>query len=104
MSDVYIVYTTTSGEEEAASIARTVVDERLAACGNILPKIRSIYRWQGVVEDEAESAVLFKTQADRVDALIQRIKTLHSYEVPDIVAYPVERGHAPYLDWVRANS
>ena len=59
---------------------------------------------QGVVEDEAESAVLFKTQADRVDALIQRIKTLHSYEVPDIVAYPVERGHAPYLDWVRANS
>ena len=102
MSDVYIVYTTTSGEEEAAIIARTVVDERLAACGNILPKIRSIYRWQDVVEDE--SAVLFKTQAGRVDALIQRIKTLHSYEVPDIVAYPVERGYGPYLDWVRANT
>ena len=104
MSNVYIVYTTTPNEEEAATIARTVVDERLAACGNILPQVRSIYRWQGVIEDEPESALVFKTQAGRVPALIHRIKTLHSYDVPDIVAVPIERGHGPYLDWVRANT
>ncbi len=93
MSNVYIVYTTTPNEEEAATIARTVVDERLAACGNILPQVRSIYRWQGVIEDEPESAIVFKTQAGRVDALIHRIKTLNSYDVPDTVAVSIERGH-----------
>ena len=104
MSDVYIVYSTAPSEEEAATIARTVVDERLAACANILPRIRSIYRWQGVVEDEPEAAILLNTAVGRVDALIHRIKTLHSYDVPDIVALPIDKGHGPYLDWVRANT
>ncbi len=104
MSEVYIVYTTASNEEEAVTITSAVVDEHLAACGNIIPHIRSIYRWQGVVEDESEAAVVLKTHAGRVDALIQRIKTLHSYDVPDIVAFPIDRGYPPYLDWIRANT
>lgn len=104
MSDVYIVYATASNEDEAASIAKTIVEERLAACGNIIPKIRSIYRWQGVVEDESEAAILFKTKESTVDALLHRIRTLHSYDVPDIAAIPIDRGHGPYLDWVKANT
>ena len=76
----------------------------MAACANILPRIRSIYRWQGVVEDEPEAAILLNTAVGRVDALIHRIKTLHSYDVPDIVALQIYKGHGPYLDWVRANT
>jgi periplasmic divalent cation tolerance protein len=101
---VHLVYTTASSEAEAARIATTVVDERLAACANIVPKIRSIYRWQGTVEDEAESLVFLKTRAKCVEALIARIGELHTYEVPDVVALPIEAGHRPYLDWVVENT
>jgi len=103
-SSVNIVYTTVGSEEEAVLIARTVVEEKLAACANIIPSIRSIYRWQGKVEDESESLIFIKTRSDSVEALIARIKGLHTYDVPDIIAIPIEKGYQPYLDWVVENS
>ena len=99
-----MVYTTASSENEAAQIARTVVEEQLAACANIVPGIRSIYRWQGTVEDEMESLVFLKTAVTTVDRLIVRIRELHSYDVPDIVVVPIVNGHAPYLDWILENT
>ena len=106
MSDALarMVYTTASSENEAAQIARTVVEEQLAACANIVPGIRSIYRWQGTVEDEMESLVFLKTAVTTVDRLIVRIRELHSYDVPDIVVVPIVNGHAPYLDWILENT
>ena len=103
-SSVNIVYTTVGSEEEAVLIARTVVEEKLAACANIIPSTRSIYRWQGKVEDESESLIFIKTRSDSVEALIARIKELHTYDVPDIIAIPIEKGYQPYLDWVVENS
>ena len=102
--DVCVVLVNTGSEEEAARIVRVVVEERLAACGNIYSRVRSIYRWQGAVEDEAEVPVILKTTRDRLSDLIARVEVLHSYDVPEIIALPVVEGHAPYLDWVRENS
>ncbi len=101
---INVIYTTVGSENEAALIARTVVEEKLAACANIIPTIRSIYRWRGKIEDEGESLIFIKTRSDAVDALIARIKELHTYDVPDIVAIPIEKGHPPYLDWIVENT
>jgi periplasmic divalent cation tolerance protein len=103
VTDVRVIYSTAPDVDTAARIARSLVDERLAACGNILPGVRSIYRWQGIVEDEPEVVLILKTRADRVDALTRRLAELHPYDVPDVVALPVDAGHGPYLDWVREN-
>ena len=97
------VYATFANEEEAARIARILVDERLAACANILGPCRSIYRWQGKVEDAEEVAGLFKTTADTADALIARLAELHSYDVPAAVLWPIEAAHAPYARWIEEN-
>ena len=80
------------------------MEERLAACANIVPRIRSIYRWQGKVEDEAESLILMKTRADTVQSLMNRVRELHTYDVPDIVAIPIKDGHPPYVKWILENT
>ena len=100
MSQIVTVYATFASEEEAVRIAGILVGERLAACANILGSCRSIYRWQGAVEDAREVAALFKTTADGAEALIARLAALHSYEVPAAVAWPVSAAHAPYALWV----
>jgi len=94
------VYAVFADGDEAARIAETVVEERLAACANILGICHSIYRWEGKVEQANEVPALFKTTTDKADALILRIAELHSYQVPAIVAWPIERLSAPYGDWV----
>jgi periplasmic divalent cation tolerance protein len=99
MTDVVLVLTTIS-EERAEPLARVLVDERLAACINIHGPMRSIYRWKGAVEHEAERQLIIKTTRDRVPALEARIKALHSYELPEFVVLPVEGGSEGYLDWV----
>ena len=99
-----VVFVTAASEDEAATIGRTLVEERLVACANILPGIRSIYRWQGKIEDEPEVMLIFKTTEARIPALIRRVRELHSYDVPEIIALPILQGHEPYLDWVRENS
>ena len=95
-----VVLVTAGSEDEAAKIARALVDERLAACVNIVPGARSIYRWRGAVEDEREVLMIIKTAAAALDALEARVRELHSYEVPEVLALPVDKGSGPYLDWL----
>jgi len=87
----------------ARMIADTLVAERLAACVNHLPGIRSTYRWQGQVTTDSEELLLIKTTVAGLDALKARLLQLHPYELPELVAIPVTHGHGAYLDWVRAN-
>ena len=98
---VYFVLVTFGNEEEAAKVTRLVVDESLAAGGNMIPGVRSFYRWKGEVRDDAETLVIYQCRADDFEALQNRIKALHSYECPEIVAFPVAAGYPPYLEWVR---
>jgi periplasmic divalent cation tolerance protein len=100
MSDSIIVLVTCGSEGEASNIARSLVEERLAACVNILSPIRSIYRWQGKVWDEKECLLVIKTQKQRFEALEERVKSLHSYSVPEIIALPILQGSPPYLRWL----
>jgi periplasmic divalent cation tolerance protein len=97
---VYVLFAST---EEAERIGRTVVEERLAACINILGPVRSIYRWQGAVETSAEVAAILKTSHIEADALITRIAALHSYEVPCVVTWPIDKILRSYADWVEKN-
>jgi periplasmic divalent cation tolerance protein len=94
------VYTVFASAEEAERIGRLCVEERLAACINILGPVRSIYRWKNAVETADEVAAIFKTTAATADSLIARIAGLHSYDVPCVVAWPVEKILGPYADWV----
>ena len=87
-------------EEEATKIAHALVDERLAACVNIVSPIRSIYRWEGKVRDESEWLLIIKTQRTRFEDLEKKVRSLHSYRVPEIVSLPIIEGHKPYLNWL----
>ncbi len=100
MTDALVVLVTTPSPERAAEIARTLVEERLAACGNVVPGLRSIYRWEGKVQDDVEALLLLKTTRGRFDALRDRVLALHPYEVPEVIALPVEAGSARYLAWI----
>jgi periplasmic divalent cation tolerance protein len=104
MTDALVVLVTAPTPERAAEIARALVDERLAACGNVLPGIRSIYRWEGKVEDEQEALLLLKTTSGRFEALRERVLALHPYQVPEVIALPVGAGSAPYLAWIAAET
>lgn len=97
------VYVLFANAEEAARIGRTVVEERLAACINILGSVRSIYRWEGSIETADEVAAILKTSQTQADALIMRIAGLHSYEVPCIVTWPIDKLLTSYADWLDAN-
>lgn len=97
---VVTVYAVFADPPEAQRIGMTVVEEKLAACVNILGPCRSIYRWEGAIETATETPALFKTTLGKADALIARITELHSYEVPAIVVWPIERLPAAYGDWV----
>jgi len=101
MTGVLSVYVTAASRDEADKIAGAVVEERLAACANIFPGVQSVYRWQGKVERAEECALVIKTTAEGFAALEARVKELHSYECPCIVAWPVVAGNAEYLEWVR---
>ena len=104
MTDVLVVMVTAPTAERAAELARTLVEERLAACGNVLPGLRSIYRWEGKVVEEPEVLLVLKTTRGRFDALRDRVLALHPYQVPEILALPVEAGSAAYLAWVGAET
>jgi periplasmic divalent cation tolerance protein len=95
-----LIFSTASSEEQAASIARTLVDERLAACVNIVGPIRSIYRWREAIEDEREFLLLIKSRATLYIKVEKRIRELHSYEVAEVISTSIDRGSPPYVKWM----
>jgi periplasmic divalent cation tolerance protein len=98
--DYCVVLGTVSSEPEAKIIARTLVEERLAACVNIIPGLTSIYRWEGKVCEDSEILLVIKTRGQKVAALCERIVQLHSYAVPEVIALPISEGSARYLEWL----
>jgi periplasmic divalent cation tolerance protein len=99
-----VVLVTAPSPEKAAAMARVIVEEKLAACVNLVAPIRSIYRWEGKVCDEPEALMVIKTREGLFERLRERIVALHDYECPEILALPIERGHEPYLRWIGAST
>jgi periplasmic divalent cation tolerance protein len=99
-AEVLLVFTTWPDQEQARSVCRVLVEEKLAACGNILPAVHSIYRWKDAVESTDEILVLLKTTSARYAALAARVKELHLYEVPEIIAVSAAEGLPEYLAWL----
>ena len=95
-----IIFVTAASDQEAGLIGRTLVEEGLAACANIIPQIRSIYRWKGEIWDERETLIIVKSREDLFEKIRSRVRELHSYEVPEITAIKLERGDAAYLQWI----
>jgi periplasmic divalent cation tolerance protein len=100
MSDALVVLTTLASTDEAVALVRELLERRLIACANILPGVRSIYRWEGKVADEQEVIVLLKTRTVRLDALEMAFGELHPYKVPELLALPVSAGLHKYLEWI----
>ena len=100
MEQFRIVLTTASSREEAKRIAKALVEERLAACVNVVHGVESIYRWQGEVEEAAEVLLLIKTNVEKIEALETAVRRLHSYEVPEFLIFEVNGGSAAYLKWL----
>ena len=98
--DLVLVLTTIAAETDGAAFARTLVEERLAACVNVLPPMTSVYRWKGQVEQDREQQVIIKTTRDRLTALENRVKELHTYELPEFVVIAAAGGSAGYLAWI----
>ena len=94
------LYCTAPDAETAASLARTLVEERLIACGNVLPGVRSVYRWEGAVADETEAVLICKTTAAKADAAAARLAELHPYDVPAVTRFDAAGGWPPFLAWV----
>ena len=102
--DLRVVLLTAPDAGCAERLARALVEERLAACVNTVPGVRSFYRWEGRVEDAAEILLVVKTRADRTAALAARVRELHPYELPEVLELAAAGGSAEYLDWVRKES
>jgi len=100
MTDKIVVLSTCASSEEAERIARTLVEKKLAACVNILPAVRSIYRWKGAIEDDQETLLLIKSSRALFGDLRAEIQKLHSYEIPEAIAIPIVDGLERYLEWM----
>jgi periplasmic divalent cation tolerance protein len=103
-SGALVALSTASSADEAAKIVRALVDEQLVACGNIVGPVRSIYRWKGAVSDDPEYMMVLKTRRELLERLTARLRELHSYECPELLALPVEAGYAGYLSWLKENT
>ncbi len=96
-----VVFITTSSYEEARKIAGTLVDRKKAACVNIVPKVNSLFRWKGKIEEAEESLMVVKTRAELFPDVVSLVKSVHSYEVPEIIALPIVEGNPDYLEWLK---
>lgn len=99
-SDFYLVYVTTADAEEAHRIGDELVERRLVACVNIIPRISSIYRWKGKIQRDEETIVLLKTTGRHLDEVIKAVRALSSYEVPDISCFAIDAGDSDFLSWI----
>jgi periplasmic divalent cation tolerance protein len=100
MTDKIVVFSTCGSAEDAARIARALVEKKLAACVNVMPAVRSFYRWKGAIEDEQESLLVIKSSRALFNQLRVEIERLHSYEVPEVIAVPIVDGSEGYLEWL----
>ncbi|MGB9710143.1 MAG: divalent-cation tolerance protein CutA [Thermodesulfovibrio sp.] len=98
--DYMVIFITAPNEEEAVKIAKTLVEEKLAGCVNIIKNIRSIYSWQDKIEDEPEVLMIVKTRSELFEELEKRVKSLHSYTVPEIIGLKIKKGSESYLNWL----
>ena len=103
MQDI-MIYMTASSADEAQRISRVLLEEKLVACANVFPAHTALYRWEEKVETAEEVAVIFKTRAEHFEKVEAKIRALHSYDVPCIVSWPIEQGHAPFLQWIEAET
>jgi periplasmic divalent cation tolerance protein len=103
MKEAVVLLVTTPTTDAAVEIARALVEEGLVACGNVIPAIRSIYRWEGKVQDDAEALLVIKTERRLVPAVKERLPVLHPYQVPEMLVLPVQDGLDPYLEWIAKN-
>jgi periplasmic divalent cation tolerance protein len=95
-----VIFITTSNKKEAKHIAQQLIKSKLAACVNITDKIESLFRWQGKVDQAKETLLIIKSRKEKLARIIKAVKSLHSYEVPEIIALPVIDGYKPYLNWI----
>ena len=102
--DTIVIYITVPNADEAKSLAQTLVREKLVACVNIVSGIQSVYSWEGSIQTENELLLICKSRTERFEALKNRVQSLHSYDVPEIISIPILNGSEPYLNWVRENS
>ncbi len=100
MEEKILVMITAGTEDEGAKIAKVLLEAHLIACANLVGGIRSLYRWEGKVCDDPEILLLCKTVRKHLSALSEKVKSIHSYDVPEIIAFPIEGGWRPYLDWL----
>jgi periplasmic divalent cation tolerance protein len=96
-----LIVLSTAPAKDGAHIARTLVEDKLVACVNILPNVTSIYRWKDDIQEDEEVLCVMKTTDDKYAALAERIAEIHPYDIPEIIAFPIERGSNSYLDWVK---
>ncbi len=101
MTPAIVVLVTVGSEREAETIATVLLEERLAACVNVTSPVRSLYRWEGRIADDREWQLIIKTQARLFESLATRVRALHSYDVPEIIALPVLAGTTDYVDWIQ---
>jgi periplasmic divalent cation tolerance protein len=99
-----VILTAAGSEEEAVRIGRALVSEGLAACANVIPGMRSLYVWKGVFCDERETLLLIKSRSDLFDPIRERIRSLHPYELPEVIMLPVQDGDETYLEWIRTST
>jgi periplasmic divalent cation tolerance protein len=104
MENVVLILTTVPAGDDGERIARALVEERLAACVNVLAPMTSIYRWRGAVEEGSEQQVVIKTTRGRIAAVCARVTALHAYELPELIVLPVVDGGSSYLEWVRTET
>ncbi len=104
MTDFIVCFSTIDSEKEAAKIAKALVEAKLAACVNIVPKVTSVYEWKGSICEETELLLVIKTQQSRLKELKATLEELHPYEVPELIALPITDGLPDYLGWVLANT
>ena len=95
-----VVLSTVGSEEEGVRIAKSLLERKLCACVNLVPKIRSLYRWKGEIQDDAEVLLIIKTTKEKLAYLTAHLVESHSYDVPEVLAIPIDEGNAPYLEWL----
>ncbi len=100
MDKICVIFVTCSGAEEAQRIGRHLVESRLAACVNVIPQVQSIYRWEGAIQDDTESLLICKTRQDRVEAFMSEVRSIHSYDVPELVCLDAAAVEEHYASWL----